>query len=183
MEQTKWKSALERIRGEKKLLMLVAAGILGILLLVGSELWQGGNTDKNPEPNFPESMSATKAFTEDLERRLSEMISQIDGAGKTAVMVTLESSSEKVYAQNENGKTKPSESDYSYEYIIIKDKASGEQGMLLRVGEPKIRGVIVVCAGGDKPIVQKAITDAVTAALGIGSNDLSISKMKITQED
>lgn len=183
MDKKNWKSVLERIQSEKKLLIIVSVGILGILLLVGSELWQGNGTEKEARELLPESMSDTKAFTVELEKRLSEMIAQIDGAGKTAVMVTLESSSEKVYAQNESGKSKPPESDYAYEYIIIKDKTSGEQGMLLRVGEPKIRGVMVVCAGGDKPIVQQAITEAVTAALGIGSNNLSISKMKITQED
>ena len=41
--------------------------------------------------------------------------------------------------------------------------------------------VIVVCDGGDDPTVAKQITDAVSAALGIGANRISVLKMKQTE--
>lgn len=49
-----------------------------------------------------ESVTAAQSqetYAEDIEKRLTEIVSSIDGAGKTRVMVTLESGAEQVYAK------------------------------------------------------------------------------------
>ena len=96
-------------------------------------------------------------------------------------MVTLESSSENVYLHDydygENvepsGRNSVERKD---EYVII-DGGEGEQGIVVRVAEPKIRGVAVVCRGAGSEIVKSQITEAVTALLDISSARVSVAKM------
>ena len=42
--------------------------------------------------------------------------------------------------------------------------------------EPKVRGVVVVCDGGDNPLVVSRVLDAVTKSLNISSDKVCITK-------
>ena len=42
---------------------------------------------------------------------------------------------------------------------------------------PKIRGVLIVCEGGDDPVVAARISDAVTKALDISTAKVCIVKL------
>ena len=66
---------------------------------------------------------------------------------------------------------------YEDNYIIVKTD-NGEEGMLLKVTQPKIRGVAIVCRGGNSPQVRQSITDTVTAVLDISSARVNIAAMK-----
>lgn len=50
--------------------------------------------------------------------------------------------------------------------------------MVLKTTEPEVRGVIVVCDGGDNAAVKNGITSAVRAALSVDSNKITVLKMK-----
>ena len=76
---------------------------------------------------------------------------KIQGAGKTEVLLTMENSVEYVYLDNSTTKTKEI--------------------------EPLIRGVLVVCEGGDDPVVVERVTDAVTKALDISTAKVCITKL------
>ncbi|MBQ4604094.1 MAG: stage III sporulation protein AG, partial [Clostridia bacterium] len=62
------------------------------------------------------------------------------------------------------------------EYVIV-DGDSGERGIVVRVAEPKIRGVAVVCKGADSETVRSRIVETVTALLDISSARVSVAKM------
>ena len=62
------------------------------------------------------------------------------------------------------------------EYVIV-DGSSGEQGIVVRQSEPKIRGVAVVCEGGGNQTVKQQIIETVTALLDISSARVSVAKM------
>ena len=73
----------------KKTLIVTSAALLGVILLIVSELIPSGSgkeKDATPEQTVAESYTQ---YAEDIEKRLTALISQIDGAGKTKVMVTL----------------------------------------------------------------------------------------------
>ena len=70
---------------------------------------------------------------------------------KTEVLLTMENSVEYVYLDNSTTKTKEI--------------------------EPLIRGVLVVCEGGDDPVVVERVTDAVTKALDISTAKVCITKL------
>ena len=165
---------------DKKLAVLCAVGVLGVLLLVISEF-------RPSDGKKAESVTAAQnqeTYAEDIEKRLTEIVSSIDGAGKTRVMVTLDSGAEQVYAKNEkiksdtSGGTAIEKENFSNEkeYVLIETDGN-EGGMIIKLIQPKIRGVAVVCEGGGSDAVRQEITQAITAVLDISASRVYITKM------
>jgi len=165
--------------------VVLAAGLAGLLLLCVTSLPSGGRSPSGAQNPAQESIRIDlTAYEQQLERRLGEIIGAIAGAGEARVMLTLESGSEPIYAVQGKTDSKHSYSDSATEetlsankeYVII-GSGAGEQGLVLKMMEPQVRGVAVICRGGDDLFVRQAIVEAVTAVLGIGSNKVSVAKM------
>lgn len=169
-------------RTEKRVRLLAVLGAVGILLICLSE-WIALPSEKDGKTAKTEPVQT--GFCESTEEKLEKIIAQMQGAGRVQVMLTLESSDEKIYAADEKTDTKTSgdsEQKSTDEKYVLIDGKTGDDGILLKTNAPKVKGVIVVCDGGDDPTVAKQITTAVSAALGIGSNRISVIKMKQTEE-
>lgn len=160
---------LSRIKTDKRLLIIVVLGLSGILLLTFSEL----KPNEKEAPAETDKAADTAQYEESLETRLAELISSIDGAGRAKVMITLDSGDENVYATED----KSGEKSYERSYVVIK-QSGDENGMLLKIAEPEIRGVAVVCEGAGSAEVRQEIINTVTAVLNVGTNRVNISKMK-----
>lgn len=158
---------ISRIPESKRPVIIIICGILIIALIVIPELAGGNEKKKTQEKTDGEKEQSE--YAADIEKRLSELISEIDGAGKTKVMLTMDSTEENVYARDINGEKN--------EYVILRDN-SDEDGLLLKVIKPEIRGVAVVCEGGDNPVVKIQIINAISSSLGVSSARISIAKMK-----
>lgn len=97
-------------------------------------------------------------------------------------MVTLESGAEQVYARNEKIKSDTSGGTAlekllgRKEYVLIESDGN-EGGMIIKLIQPKIRGVAVVCEGGGSDAVRQEITQAITAVLDISASRVYITKM------
>ena len=74
---------------DKKLAVLCAVGVLGVVLLILSEFIPSGEKKAEKKESVTAAQSQ-ETYAEDIEKRLTEIVSSIDGAGKTRVMVTLE---------------------------------------------------------------------------------------------
>lgn len=167
---------LEKIKRDKKIAAIVCVGLAGIILLTLSEIMPT-KSDTN-EKNSKEPVTDIRDnYEEDIEKRLTSIVSEINGAGRTEVMVTLASSDENVYAVKE----KSSDGSKEREYIVI-DSDNNESGLLLKVIEPEIRGVAIVCEGADSANVRQEIVLTVSAVLGISTNRISIAKIKPASE-
>lgn len=170
----------EKSRLGKKLMLVVALLVSGIILLFVSEL-SGAEEASLPQTEQTTENIGLQEYSERLEQRLVSIISSINGAGETKVMVTLESGSEDIYLHDfdygENidpsGKNSMERKD---EYVIV-DGSSGEQGIVVRKAEPKVRGVAVVCEGGGSQQVKAQIVEAVTALLDISTARVSVAQM------
>jgi len=169
----------EKTKLNPKLLLVAALLVSGMAVLMLSEL-----TPKKEPVSAPvetSRISDVYEYEERLENRLISIISAIEGAGETRVMVTLESGSEDVYLNNSDyGENIDPDGENSYEkkdeYVII-DGSSGQGGIIIRRAEPKIRGVAVVCVGAGSEKVRAQIIEAVTALLDISSARVSVAKM------
>ena len=76
--------------------LAIILGVVAMLLILFSELF---STPVKPAANAGSSAAVSEtAYREQLETQLTELIEQLDGAGKTVVMVTLESGEETIYA-------------------------------------------------------------------------------------
>lgn len=170
-------------KSEKRVRILALLGVLGILLLCLSELLPHTRTAQKEDT--AKTQTDVNDFCAQTEKKLSELIAQVEGAGRVQVMLTIESSDEKIYAADEKSNAKTDgdaeQKSYDSQYVLV-DGASGDTGMLLKTNAPKVKGVIIVCDGGENPAVANQITNAVSAALGVGANRVSVLKMKSAEE-
>ena len=119
-----------------------------------------------------------------MEKRLTKLLSAIDGAGAVQVMVTVEAAESYEYAAdamqssgyNEGPDTVQEESIFERSTIIV-DGRGGDEPILITKYLPKIMGVAVICEGGDNIYVKQSMIEAVSILCGISSNKISISKM------
>ena len=141
--------------------LLVCMGLAGLLLLAVSS-WLPA--DSSTQSTAPAAMTdSTADYAAELETRLTALISRVEGTGKTAVMVTLESGSESIYATD-------TDSDGSSTHVLL-----GSGGATVET--PRVLGVAVVCEGGGSAAVQSRVTALVQALTGIGTNHITVAKM------
>lgn len=138
--------------------------LLGVLLLVWSSILPQKNTVSGPE-------YTVQYYTEILEERITALCTSISGVQEATVLLTLESGSEYVYAQN----TTTAGSDTgAWDYVIIQ-QGEGEEAVMVTEIYPRVRGVAVVCTGGDSAAVRQTITELLSASLGISSNRIRVA--------
>jgi stage III sporulation protein AG len=102
---------------------------------------------KEKKNTQPSNETNAEKYSAEIEERLTKIISSISGTGNINVMVTLESLEENVYSQKE----------------------------LVAVKTPKVRGVAIVCSGGENAVIREKITSTVSKALGISSSRVSVT--------
>ena len=163
-----WKPALQRLAADKKKAAAIALCILALFFLALSE-WTSGTKQKTQPPVESEDYAAQ------LEEKLGALLSAVDGAGKTRVMITLRAGEETVFARDDRIDTQESRTQSEQSYVTLRD-GSRDTGLPLKTLSPQILGVAIVCEGADVPQVRQAITQTVTAALGIGASHVSVVK-------
>lgn len=177
------KDFINKLKIDKKTALFVVIGFTAILIIFLSELSDSGGNDKNIDINTEEMSSVT--YCEFLEDKVVEIVESIEGAGKAKVMITFSETTEYIYATNDKDSRKNSEnsddSTFENDYVIIENN-SNDTGLLIKTIEPKVRGVAVVCEGGNDSTVQRQIYSAVSAVLNISSSRISISKLNDTEE-
>ncbi len=179
------KSILQKsdvIKNNKKLALIVIAGFMIIALIFISEV--DFNTVNSEKIEVTDEMS-TEDYCAYLEEKVTEIIECIDGAGKTKVMITLSETTEYIYATNDKNTRKSNDvsNDTTFEndYVII-EKDNNDTGLLIKTIEPKVRGVAIVCEGGNNSTVQNQIYSAISAVLNISTSRISISKLSYLEE-
>lgn len=171
----------QKTRLDKKVLCIIALGLAGMLLLLSEMPFAQKSKEASEEETTTVLPVQEEDYAAQIEKDLTEIISSIKGAGTTRVMVTLESSGEVIYLSDRSYRSdKDSNSGISSneenKYIII-DGENGENGIVAKTVEPKIRGVAVVCEGAGTASVKAEIVSAVTALLDISSARVSVSTL------
>ena len=184
------KGILKNITIEKWLLI----GGCGIVLILCSDSCTGDKDKNNSDRDVASTITVENSweeYVENLENKLENIISKIDGAGNVQVMITVKNTSTKeVLTEDSMSEKKLNETDSSggarESYEISKDEkvvASEEGGSVKSpfvVSEltPEIEGVAVIAEGGDSPIVKEKITGIIKALFGIEINKIAVGKMK-----
>ena len=179
---------------ETRVKVIVVIGLTAIMLIVFSDRLSGyssGTVGASAETGQPAYAGQTdyEAYTRQLENRLTELISSVEGAGETKVMVTLECGTEYVYASQQKttsalsehsdsgGRSEREEKRTGEESLILVDGSRGEEPLIRKEITPTVAGVVVVCSGADNVNVRQRITDIVTTALGTSSNRVCVTRM------
>ena len=167
---------LKRLKLSKKNIVLVAVAVICIFVLVLGEL-SANESKVSGEEN--EKLIASE-YIKKTEKQLENIISGIEGVGDTEVMITLDSCYENVFAKGYSSKLQQDETelknDSEEEYIILKKGSNNEESLIVKVYEPQVKGVAVVCEGGDDVNVKAAVTETVCSLFNISSAKVSVSK-------
>lgn len=155
---------LKKLGAYKYVFLVIAAG--AILLL-----WPDGERGQTVQTRAPSEQSFS---VEQTEEKLEEILSQIDGAGKVSVMLTVKGGTEQVLAQD----TTVSDREETWETVVI-STGSGTQEVVVQTQlYPEFRGALIVCEGGDDPGVKLLITQAVSSLTGLGSARITVCRSR-----
>ncbi len=141
------KELKELFRSEKSIKIILITGAALILFLALSGISSDEKTDGSSELFDYKRQAEYEAA---LEEKLGNILSCIEGIGNINIMITLESSEQNQFQKSNN------------EPIYTKT--------------PEIRGVIVVCDGGDDIIIREKVISAVSGAFGISTTHVSVIK-------
>lgn len=168
--------------------IIIVAGFVGIALILFSGFFTESNqNDEIKKNNTQIGYVSLTEYENQLEQSLAEIICSIKDAGTTKVMITMDSTVEQVFAadknmsQNNSNNAKQSDTTNSKDitaestYITVELSDGTEQTVLVKEIQPKVRGVLVVCSGGDNSVVKEKVIDAVTKALDISSSKVSVA--------
>jgi stage III sporulation protein AG len=183
-----FKGIFEKFLTPKGTKILLIIGIIGIALIFLSEYVSFGN--KQPQQaSSSSSTESLQSYTVSLEAKLKAIISNINGVGNANVMITFESGTQYVYeqtAKETNDTTNQTQGDGGTQTtqntnqettpVIITADSGGQQPLVKTELLPDVKGVVVVCDGGDSATVQENVTDAVSTALNLTSNHICVIK-------
>lgn len=170
-------------------------GLLLLVIAIPSEKTQtekGTASDTNPAGSVQtgdgDGTAETKKVRE-LEKRLEQLLGQVEGVGEVEVMITLRSSGEKIVEkdvksseskteqnQSEQGKSSAQSREQEEAAVYMQDGDGAETPYVKEVMEPEVAGVIVAAQGGGNSVVAANITDAVMALFGIEAHKIKVMK-------
>ena len=157
---------IERLKTDKKLQILIT--ILISVLIIAFLFLGLSKTEENVN-----SEDKVLLYVNDLEKRLINTLSKVDGVGDVSVVITVDSGMETILANKtvvsgsgDNQKTEESP-------IIVNGKT-----VVVKELYPKICGVLVVAEGVKNISVMKKIQQATMSLLNINLGQIEILAMK-----
>lgn len=156
----KWKEALGKYQ---YVLLVMAVGAVLLLLPAGGR--------DSPQRDPPSQEEGASFDLEAFERKLAQTLSQVEGAGETRVVLTLDGGSRQVLARNQDREGDGGTSNT----VVTVGKGSGQQEAIpIQTVAPQFRGALVVCPGGGDAATRLKLIEAVSALTGLGSDRISV---------
>lgn len=175
-----WKSKLPK---KNQWLILLLAGVLLVVVAIPVKEKEEKITVEPAEP-----------VTEDdyvlrMEKRLEHILEKIDGAGNVEVMITFQSSFEKVIEKDSDTSNQMvEETDKSGGKRVTTDQTNRESTIYQQTSDgvqnpyvskeilPRAEGILVIAEGGGNPVVAKNITEAVQALFDVDTHKIKVTK-------
>lgn len=155
---------------------------VGLILLAGVILlaWpagKGGNG--NTSATTPASVEENDPFrVAEMEERLAQVLSQVEGAGEVHVVLTLRESPRAVLAQDGRAVEGGGQTSRETSTVLISRGSGVQEPVPVTRLAPTWQGALVVARGAGDPRVRLALSEAVSALTGLGTDKISICKGK-----
>ena len=158
---------------EKLKLVLKKNGAVLLVLLLGLVLMLWPQKKQKTQAAAPAPVQA-----ETLGQQLEKILSQVEGAGETRVLLTEDVGEKTVYQADETSVNQEGRQEQRTQTILTSDGTRQQSGLVRQREAPAYRGAIVVCQGGADPQVRLRVVEAVSGATGLSSNRIVVLKMK-----
>lgn len=197
-----WIRSENRLPKKSQLLLLLLVGMLLLVIAIPvtpsgekkeSDTFQKETGETGVKQSGQINTDTMEEYEAILEQRVASALEYVEGVGKTEVMITLKSSSQKVVEKDQTGDSRTTEE---------KDSAGGTRTEKSRSSErtsvytqstdgtqipyvskeltPEVEGVLVIAEGGDNAVVIQNITEAIQALFGIDAHKIKIMKRTAT---
>lgn len=176
-------AVLEKIKRVKHLDVVIGVGVVALVLVLFLGVFSGDESSSSGQ--YVESKSEYLQ----IEDRLSDVLSKINGAGKVSVMINFAGTSEIITEKTTNlseDKTVDSDSSGSRETEskteslspVIIQKNGEDSPLIVKEILPDIVGVIVVAEGANNMSVRINLLQAVQTLLSVSADKVEIFTMK-----
>ena len=167
MDVSSIKKHISTAMGKYKYVLVVL--VIGIVIMMLPDIQQ-----QNTEPVSAE----VKTEQKDLSQELSEILSNIKGAGCVQVMLSVEQGEQTIYQTDSTYSDNGESTNSKTQTILVTDADRTETGLIHQKNPPVYLGAVVLAQGADDPTVKLALVDAVSKATGLGADRISVLKMK-----
>lgn len=191
-------SFIEKIMKKENMIVFVLIGILLLVIAIPigedkteEESPTGEDKEKEAETLYEMQQDENLEYCLQLESRIEELLSSMDGVGEVQAMVTLVTSKELVVEKDEpvtrstitendgdGGSRSTNESSFDYETIYETDNDGNKIPYVIKQIEPEIQGITVVAQGGGNALVQKNISEVLEALFHVDAHKIKVVKMK-----
>jgi len=162
----------ERIRFNKKLQIVLIFSVLAVILvcyLAYSEIKLQGKK----QSEISATSGSTEEYVASLEKKLESVLSNIDGAGRVSVAITVSTGFAKEYAYEETNKESLSGNSSTSTIILVDNEP-----VVVSETYPKISGVLVIAEGGNNIGVKLGILQSIQTLLDVTNDNITILEGK-----
>lgn len=176
-------------QGQRSVSFIVLLGIAGIALIFISSSFHPSSSGGGAVQEEASDNETFSDYRSSLSEELGNMLASMSGVGRTKVMVTLDGTVRNVYAtdvdvndrqtsrKNGTDENADNQNTERRSCIVIRQKDGSEKALTVGKLLPEIKGVLVICEGGDDPQVCSEVIRAVSAALDIRETHICVSKL------
>jgi len=166
----------EILRGEHSTRFVVILGAIGAALI----LLSGFSPEKHADTHNTDTPAASfstepDAYRQQLEDRLTDLLSQMEGVGEVTVMVTVGGSSAQIYAEEVKA-ARSSNSQQTESSPVLTRNGSTESPLIAETRYPAVCGAVILCTGGGHAVIQERIKQAASTLLGIPAAKIYVGK-------
>ena len=172
--------------------------LLVITIVIINSIWNGNKQTTKQENNVNTKQLALQeqdknnvelTASEELEKKLENILSKIEGVGNVKVCINYSESSEVVAMFNENSKVSTTEETDtsggirkiqqtdSQKDIVYKEDNGEKTPITKKVVQPKIEGAIVTAKGANNANTKSNIIQAVEAVTGLATHKIQVFEM------
>ncbi|MDO4531387.1 MAG: hypothetical protein Q4C06_05340 [Bacillota bacterium] len=172
MEKDRWKGLFrpENKKMRQNILLLLFLGILLLAL---------GRTGAKTVQTAEESPQRAEAGMEgEMEQRMAELLSAVEGAGRVDVMLTYRQTGEKTIARDLKEEADGTALRREDSVVLLERERGGTEPLVLTEAYPVAEGVVILSQGADSPAVAAALHQAAAALLDVPAHKIAVLKMK-----
>lgn len=143
--------------------------------------------------NIEGVMTEEQLYVAQMEEKLEEVLSKLDGAGNVEVLITLQASEEKIVEKDipvvrsnteetdSAGGTRTVSNVDMGESTVYSDVDNNSQPYVIQTISPRIEGVVVLAEGAGSGNVSINLTEAVQVLFGVEAHKIKVMKMEGTK--
>lgn len=193
------KDKTKNILKKENMIVIILIGVLLLVIAIPVNPKKPKTEDVKQQPedinqSFTDNSvedNTDQTYVENLESRVEDILSSMEGVGNVKVMITLQSSQETIVEKDmptsrsnisetdgSGGNRNTNEMDIQETTVYTTNQNGDKIPYVIKTKEPEIEGVTVVAQGGDNAVVQKNISEVIQALFHIELHKIKVVKMR-----